>query len=142
MRFWDASALVPLLVRQERSREMEELIARDPVGVIWWGTPVECLSAIVRLARDGHLGAEQVDAAERRLRAFRESWDEVTPGEACRRAAERMLRVHALRTADAFQLAAALIASDHDPDRLGFVCLDRRLAEAARREGFELPVAV
>ena len=37
------------------------------------------------------------------------------------------LRVHALRTADALQLSAALIASDHDPSRLEDVshCLRR-----------------
>lgn len=54
--------------------------------------------------------------------------------------ARRLLRVHALRAADALQLAAAIAASEADPASLDLVMLDEQLAEAARREGF--PVAV
>ena len=136
MRYWDASGIVPLLVRQARTRDMERLLKQDPAVVTWWGTPVECLSALMRLRRDGQLATEALSAAERRLDRLRLSWDEVLPGEACRRTAERMLRVHALRAADALQLAAALIAADHDPTRLELVCLDQRLSEAAGKEGF------
>ena len=64
------------------------------------------------------------------------------PSEACRRMAERMLRVHALRAADSLQLAAAMVASDHDPSRLEVVCLDQRMSEAARKEGFMLSVRI
>jgi hypothetical protein len=53
-----------------------------------------------------------------------------------RRTAERLLRTHPLRAADSLQLAAALIAADHDPSNLEIVCLDARLTSAARREGF------
>jgi hypothetical protein len=41
-----------------------------------------------------------------------------------------------LRAADAQQLAAALIASDNEPSMLEVVCLDQRLTEALRKEGF------
>jgi hypothetical protein len=44
--------------------------------------------------------------------------------------------VHEIRTADAFQLAAALAASDEEPETIPVVTLDERLALAARREGF------
>ncbi len=138
MKFWDTSGIVPLLVRQKRTRDMERLWAEDPAVVTWWGTPIECLSAIIRMVRDGSLTADDARDAELRLSVLRDGWDEVMPGEACRRTAERMLRVHALRAADALQLAAALIASDHDPARLGMVCLDERLSEAGRKEGFLL----
>jgi len=136
MRYWDASGIVPLLVRQTQTPAMERLLAQDPAVVTWWGTPVECLSALMRLLREGRLAVADVRAAERRLHELRNGWDEVLPGEACRRTAERMLRVHALRAADALQLAAALIAADHDPRRLDVVCLDQRLSEAAGKEGF------
>ena len=124
MRYWDSSGIVPLLVRQKQTRDMERLLAEDPVMVTWWGTPVECLSALMRLVREGCLTADDARDAEKRLQVLRDGWDEVLPGEACRRTAERMLRVHALRAADALQLAAALIASDHDPSRLEVVSLD------------------
>lgn len=136
MRYWDASGIVPLLVEQSQSREMEKLIEQDPDIVTWWGTSIECFSALMRLAREGRLNSSGAQAAERRLRELRKGWNEVLPTEACRRAAERMLRVHPLRTADAQQLAAALIASDNEPSMLEVVCLDQRLTEALRKEGF------
>lgn len=141
MKYWDASGIVPLLVRQARTRDMERLLTQDPTVVTWWGTPVECLSALLRLVREGRLTADDMRDAERRLNELRNGWDEVLPGEACRRTAERMLRVHTLRAADALQLAAALIAADHDPSRLEIVCLDQRLIEAGRKEGFILAVS-
>jgi len=38
------------------------------------------------------------------------------------------------------KLAATRVAADHDPSRLEEVCLDRRMSEAGRREGFMLAV--
>jgi hypothetical protein len=50
-------------------------------------------------------------------------------------AAARLLRVHPLRTADAFQLAAALLWSHGDPATHAVVSFDHRLHEAAGRIG-------
>ena len=51
-----------------------------------------------------------------------------------------MLRVHSLRAADSLQLAAALVAADHDPASLQVVSLDQRLNDALYQEGFLLAV--
>lgn len=67
-------------------------------------------------------------------------WDEVEPSATCRRLAKRMLRVHSLRAADSLQLAAALVAADHDPASLQVVSLDQRLNDALYQEGFLLAV--
>ena len=115
---------------------MAQLLEQDAGLVTWWGTPVECCSALMRLVREGTLPRHALSAAENRLQLLRQCWDEVLPGEVCRRVAERLLRVHPLRAADALQLAAALLASDHEPQRMEVVCLDERLSEAARIEGF------
>ena len=52
MKFWDASAVVALLVDESGQvwarRELEE----DPAMAVWWGTRVECVSAIARRERD------------------------------------------------------------------------------------------
>ena len=138
MRYWDASALVALLVRQESSAAMLTLLQHDPTIVTWWGSEVECYSAVMRLARDGMLDHAGAQAAEERLRQLRSSWHEVLPTETCRNQAKRMLRVHPLRAADALQLAAALVAADHDPSRMQVVSLDQRLNDAFYREGFLL----
>jgi predicted nucleic acid-binding protein len=136
VRFWDSSALVPLLVLQQASAGMRALYRRDASVVAWWGTPVECESALARQERGGRLPAAA--AARSRLHRFAETWQEVQPSDALRDQARRLLRVHDLRAADALQLAAAIAASEGRPGGLDFVCLDDRLAAAAEREGFPL----
>jgi predicted nucleic acid-binding protein len=64
---------------------------------------------------------------------------EVQPTTAVRDRALRLLRVHALRAADAFQLAAALIACEEQPRDSFFYTGDQRLAAAAQAEGFTVP---
>ena len=54
-----------------------------------------------------------------------------------RNRAIRLLRVHPLRAADAFQLAAALVAFRAQPQDAIFLTGDERLRLAAEREGFD-----
>ena len=77
-----------------------------------------------------------VARANQRLRRAAEGWAEVPATDAVRAAARRLLGVHALRAADALQLAAATVAAEGEPGSLEVVTLDDRLAEAAEREGF------
>lgn len=132
MRFWDSSAIVPLLVPQPSTPLIEGLLRTDAEILVWWSTPLECISALARLEREGSLANRDVSLAQARLRALAEAWHEVQPHERVRSRAGRLLRVHPLRAADALQLAAALEAAGEAP--LELVCLDRRLGEAASRE--------
>jgi len=136
MRFWDASAIVPLLLAEPPREGLLELLERDPVMVAWWGTPVECASAIARREREGALSPEEATRALDRLRILARSWQEVVASEGVRTVSQRLLRTHPLRSADSLQLAAAIVAADGDPSSLPFVCLDERLCGAAAREGF------
>ena len=138
MRFWDTSALVPLLLAEEASVVCQRLYREDPLCVVWWGTEVECVSAVARLEREGALSAAQASATLRRLDDLAGRWLEVQPVAMVRTTARRLLRVHPLRAADALQLAAALVASEGDPASLPFVSGDARLRDAATREGFVL----
>ena len=136
MKFWDSSALVPLLLQQPQTKRVRHLLEEDDELVVWWGSAVECASAIARLHRDGHLSAAAERDARSLLNVLRKSWFEVQPGDAVREQAMRLLRVHALRAADALQLAAALEWAGAPPQG-GFVTFDDRLLEAAQREGFD-----
>jgi len=136
MRFWDASALLALLVDEPARERLLALLEEDSEVLAWWGTPVEMASALARREREELLTADEVAAALAAARVLAEGWHEIVPSDAVRRTAERLLRTHPLRAADALQLAAALIAADHDPTSLEIVCLDERLIVAARREGF------
>lgn len=137
MRFWDTSALVTLLAHEPHSPAAQHLYAEQPV-VVWWATVVECASALARLERDGMMSAAEASECFDRLDALRSGWVEVEPGDELREVARRMLRVHALRAADAMQLAAAWLAAERRPATLPIVTLDARLRDAARREGFPL----
>ena len=138
MRFWDSSALVPLLVRQRATGRMRSLYRSDSGVLAWWGAAVECESAISRLEREGLLRRRSAAAARARLDRFAATWHEVQPSERLRENARRFLRVHDLRAADAFQLAAASAAAEGRPGALAVVCLDDRLSAATEREGFPL----
>jgi uncharacterized protein len=64
MKFWDASAIVPLLVGQPATTLLQALASHDPVVLVWWGTEVECASAIARLERDSVFARHPLRAAD------------------------------------------------------------------------------
>lgn len=139
MRFWDSSALLAVwledpVTQRSRARYDETAV---PV-VVWWATPVECLSAICRRERSDELTSEQASELTASLRSASETWAHVPPSQALRDRALRALRLHPLRAADALQLAAALTLADGRPEDLEFLCLDERLRAAADREGFQV----
>jgi predicted nucleic acid-binding protein len=141
VRFWDSSAVVPLCVEEPATASLHALLKEDEAMVAWWASPIECASACARLRRDGALSEEQELNVRQRVDALAGAWTEIEPSEDARRGALRLLALHPLRASDALQLAAALTWTDRRPDRASFVCLDRRLRQAARKEGFAvLPV--
>jgi hypothetical protein len=138
VKFWDASAIVPLLVSEPATKQMQALAGKDPAMLVWWASDVACASAIARLERDGVLAEPGVTQAFDRLKQLAAAWHEVDPSDPVRETAVRFLRVHPLRAPDALQLAAAFVAAERRPSSLEIVTLDDRLAGAARKEGFEV----
>ena len=121
MRFWDSSAIVPLLLEEPARERMLAALDSDPVMLVWWATPVELVSALSRRERDGGVSLEDVTTSIERLRALERAWQTVLPTDAIRSRAQRLLRVHPLRAADSLQLAAALSIAGEDPASLAFV---------------------
>jgi predicted nucleic acid-binding protein len=132
VKFWDSSALLPILIMEPTTRAVIDAVRDDPEIVVWWATRVECASALARLERSG----VAVDEALERLEMLATAWHEVEATDRVRQGATRLLRVHPLRAADALQLAAAIVAAESEPRTLPFVTLDGRLADSASREGF------
>jgi predicted nucleic acid-binding protein len=138
VRFWDSSAVVPLLVAQASSAQTDRWIGDDGQVALWTLTPIEVSSAVRRLARDGTISERQADQAERRTDELVRASHVVVDVEAVKSRAARLLRLHVLRAADALQLGAALEwATGHPTGRIVHT-LDARLAVAARREGFDV----
>ena len=136
MRFWDASSLVPLIVTEPSSKKLEVLVTQDSQMAVWWATEVECESALARRRRPTSLSGRGLATGREVLARLVAAWTEVGPSTRIRARALRLVRVHPLSAADAFQLAAALEWGSDNPSGLEFVTLDMRLAEAARLEGF------
>ena len=136
MRFWDASALVPTFLEEASTPEVQSWQAADPGVTIWMMTRIEVISAIARKKRERPEVAALWSRAIRSVHEAASTWIEISDAIAARLHAERIIMDHPLRAADALQLGAALVAADGDPQSLELVTLDRRLAEAARNEGF------
>ena len=138
MKFWDASAIVPLPVAEDTTDRLQALAQRDPDMLAWWASVVECASAPARLQREAALDPKGAALAFQRLAQIADAWHEIEPSEFVRENAVRFLRVHPLRAADALQLAAAFVAAERRPPTLRVIALDDRLADAMRKEGFAL----
>lgn len=141
MRFWDSSAIVPLIIDEPGRDRLLAMLEADPVMVVWWGTSAELVSALSRRERDGSLPTAVANAAVERVRKLERTWQQVAPTDVLRQRAQRLLRVHPLRAADSLQLAAALGIAGNDPASVSFVTLDQRLQDAAQREGLSVAQA-
>ncbi len=136
--FWDTSAVIPTLVPEAHSATTASLLRSDRQVTLWWVSPVECQSALHRQHREDKLSPSQLNEALVRLRGLIEDADFIAPTGGLRERAGRLVAVYPLRAADALQLAAALVWCNEAPQGDSFVCLDDRLREAARREGFTI----
>lgn len=136
MKFWDTSAVVPLCVQEPNSATAREILTGDTAMVVWWGTRTECISALARRRREGVLTQADERAARQVMNVLAQAWMEIQPSETLRNLAERLLAVHTLKTADALQLAAAILSCRQVTAGQGLVAFDQRLRAAGYREGF------
>jgi len=138
VRFWDASALVPLLIVERGTPLAARWLRQDPAVVVWTLTRLELLSALARQRRDDHRDVAALTAARRDLLHEWGRWSEITAIEVVRRHAERLVEAHPIKAADALQIGAALVAAQQTPELYEFVTLDDVQATAAEREGLRV----
>ncbi len=138
MKFWDTSAIVPLCVTEPESATVKSILSKDSSVVVWWASRTECISAFMRQSREGSLNMESERQATQVLESLATSWTEVLPSAALRATAERLLAVHVLRAADAFQLSAAIQWCQRHTTNKELVSFDTRLREAGHKEGFNV----
>jgi uncharacterized protein len=138
LRFWDASALLPLIVEEQGSALALKWLREDHDVMLWGLTRLELASAIERRSREGRLRPAERASALRVASRLADDAHEIVDLAAVRARATAVLARHPLRPADAAQLGAALLVADPEPASLTMVVLDRRLAAAAEREGLSV----
>lgn len=137
--FWDSSAIIPLCCQQPQSVTARQSARVYNTQIVWWGTIIEILSGIFRLMRESGLTVKEGQAALKALESLHNKWNEILPSGEVRKTAERLLRTHQLRAADALQLASALVWCGAYASGRVFICADTRLADAADdKEGFNV----
>ena len=136
MKFWDSSAVIPLCIDEPQTKAVQDIAKKDGAFVVWWGSIVECYSAVARMRRDGALTMKEESDVLAVLSELADAWTEIEPSDDIREMTRRLLANYPLRAADSLQLAAALIWADKIPKGHQFVCFDERLRNAAAREGF------
>ena len=107
--------------------------------MLWTLTPLEVISGLRRLLREDVVTEETATGAENRLTELLRACHVIIEVEPVKATAARLLRIHALRAFDALQLAAAMHWADGHPRGRILHTFDRRLAQAAQREGFLVP---
>ena len=136
MKFWDTSAIIPIIIEQSYSAEIKQILKTDPHMIVFWGTIVESLSALSRLQREHFLDDTSFKHASGLLETLIRNWTEILPGNDLREQAIRIVSVHGLKTLDSLQLSAALIWTNKRPVNNSIVSLDKQLRTAAGKEGF------
>ena len=138
MNFWDSSCVLPLITCEESSDEALSALKADSVMILWWATPIECVSALSRKEREGVITERDVNESIKKLKIIEANNILVEPSSHLRRLSERLLRLHDLRAADALQLAAANIIIEQGMQTVKFISNDKRLLVAASKEGFDV----
>src|SRR2546426_12038899 len=97
VRFWDSSAVVPLLIHQERSSRVASWVSGDNAMVVWTLTPVEVVSALRRLVRERAVSEDAARVAEIRLGEMMERCHVVIRVEGGKALGTRLVRPQPLR---------------------------------------------
>jgi uncharacterized protein len=136
--YFDASALVKLLVQEEGSDLAAELWDGCDAALANRLAYPEVCAALAAAGRNHDLSQDDLDVAEQEWERY---WAAVRPVEltaAVERRAGQLARTHAMRGADAVHLASALVLADPD---LVIAAWDRRLHAGAAATGLHVAPA-
>ena len=138
--FLDSTAFVKLFVQEAGTDAIIRLMeaTEDNRKLISAGTPLEVYAALKRRERTGGIAPADAEAARNILRVEAARMVQQPLNPAVLEAARQVLDRHELRSAEALQLGAAVVAREmFQGMEVVFVSADQRLLEAARNERFE-----
>jgi len=138
MRFWDSSAIIPLLVLEDKTEYCISAFQTDKEIMVWTMSKVEVFSALCRSFRENTLTEGTFELAKKRMTDLFDIAFEIASISKVKERALRLLQVHTLKAADALQLASVLVATQEVTSKLPIMCFDEKLKQAAKLEGFAI----
>jgi predicted nucleic acid-binding protein len=140
MLYWDSSAVVASILNEKSGVDVDEFARSGSENRIYTAiiTPLEIESAFQRRLREHSVTVKEADIGRITAAEFRKSAFLVVSDHNVLDMALHLHKIYNLRPADAIQLASARIGTDN-PSGVHFLCLDIKLNEAAKREGFNVP---
>lgn len=138
MLYWDTSALFAFLIAERHSAKLRAFIQAQGTSSAYTAmiTPLELESAIQRRLTERSLTLREADTARLFGVEFRKNAFLVPLDQNALDTALHLQKIYGLRPGDAIQLASARLGTDN-PSRVSFLCMDEKLTEAAKREGFQ-----
>src|SRR5688500_10790397 len=112
MRYWDSSALVPVIVKEPASDIVAKWLSQDPEIATWYLSATELMSTLCRKQREGAFDEATLSKAIQQRDDLLRGVSLIGAHTRIVSTAERLLRTHPLRAADALQLAAAIFSVD------------------------------
>ncbi len=140
MAYFDSSAVSKLYLDEPGSAAVQQTLASCDRAICSRLAEVEVPSAIWRAQRNQRVLESQADLLTSKFRTeFGSLFDLIGITTGVLSKAVELLRRHPLAAYDAVHLASALLVRERVGEPMLFVVLDRRLAAAARAEGFTVP---
>jgi predicted nucleic acid-binding protein len=134
MRFWDTSALIPLIMEEDSSGRLLSLFKTDPHVLTSTFTSLEVSSAVWRRRHANEITVAAHQAADELFADLSATWTEVPVSDGEIESAISVMSRHPLRAGDALLLGTAVLAAGPTM-QLVFVTLDEKQRAAARAEG-------
>jgi hypothetical protein len=138
MRFWDSSAIIPLLVLEDKTEYCISAFQTDKEIMVWTMSKVEVFSALCRSFKENTLTEGTFELAKKRMTDLFDIAFEIVSISKVKERALRLSQVHTLKAADALQLASVLVATQEVTSKLPIMCFDEKLKQAAKLEGFAI----
>jgi len=138
--FLDSTAFVKLFVQEAGTDAIIRLMeaTEDNRKLISAGTPLEVYAALKRRERSGGIASEDSEAARNILRVEAARMVQQPLNPAVLEAARQLIDRHELRSSEALQLGAAVVAREmFQGMEILFVSADPALLKAAKLERFE-----
>jgi predicted nucleic acid-binding protein len=130
--FCDTTALMKLLVEEDQSGQMRQVITTvEAIGVcrISWA---ETMAALARRQREDPISSDDLEQARQHLSQSWRTFTIVEVSQPVMETAGRFADIFALRGYDSVQLAAAHELHLNAEQTVLFACYDRRLNQAAQ----------